>query len=135
MGPVLFFGTSDELPSERIRREARAKLFCARCDVLGDCLLEGQEEEGIWGGQTEAERRRARRVVLPSPTAPLVVRASHPQAESWVVLETRDKVTLYRCDDPESWHGSAFLVVKHGTVTHRTYDLADAYTAFNRLLG
>lgn len=134
MGPVLFFGTSDELPSERIRREARAKLFCARCEVLGDCRLDGQDEEGIWGGQTESERRRAQRTVFVTPLRVTEPKPVDLPTDGWVALESRNGVSLYRCDDPQSWHGSVFVVVRSGTIMARTYDLADAYIKFNDLL-
>jgi WhiB family transcriptional regulator, redox-sensing transcriptional regulator len=44
-------------------QEARAKAVCARCDVLPECreyAMRAGENEGIWGGMTPDERRRAR---------------------------------------------------------------------------
>ncbi len=59
---VLFFPpSSPERRDERELREARAKAICAQCDVRQDCLdfaLRVREPHGIWGGLTEAERRR-----------------------------------------------------------------------------
>jgi len=43
---------------------APAKLLCGRCDVRAECLeyaLETNEEFGIWGGLSTAERRTLRR--------------------------------------------------------------------------
>ena len=62
----LFFPPSlPERREEREAREARAKRICLDCPVLDDCLdfaLRVREPHGIWGGLTEAERRR----LLPS---------------------------------------------------------------------
>jgi WhiB family redox-sensing transcriptional regulator len=58
----LFFPPSlPERREEREAREARAKRICLDCTVLDDCLefaLRVREPHGIWGGLTEAERRR-----------------------------------------------------------------------------
>lgn len=43
-----------------------AKRICAACPVREECLeyaLENDERFGIWGGLSERERRRAKRVV------------------------------------------------------------------------
>lgn len=40
-----------------------AKAICANCVVITDCLeyaLANREEYGVWGGQSERERRRIR---------------------------------------------------------------------------
>ena len=42
-----------------------AKRICAVCPVRGDCLswaLATNQRDGIWGGMTERERRRERRL-------------------------------------------------------------------------
>lgn len=42
-----------------------ARLICARCPVQPDCLdyaLANNENHGIWGGKSELERRRIRRL-------------------------------------------------------------------------
>ncbi|MBP7928727.1 MAG: WhiB family transcriptional regulator [Acidimicrobiia bacterium] len=58
----LFFAPSRfERRDERSRRERRAKEVCARCSVSSECLQQAMmtaEPFGIWGGQTESERRR-----------------------------------------------------------------------------
>ena len=41
-----------------------AKAVCATCPVRDDCLrfaLETNQEDGVWGGRDEIERRRLRR--------------------------------------------------------------------------
>ncbi len=41
-----------------------AKAFCRSCPVQRDCLefaIETNQEDGIWGGKDETERRRLRR--------------------------------------------------------------------------
>ncbi|MFO8076752.1 MAG: WhiB family transcriptional regulator [Egibacteraceae bacterium] len=42
-----------------------AKRICAQCDVRAECLdyaLENDERFGIWGGLSERERRRLKRM-------------------------------------------------------------------------
>jgi WhiB family redox-sensing transcriptional regulator len=59
---ALFFPPSvPERREERDEREAKAKFICTQCRVRQDCLefaLRVREPHGIWGGLTEAERRR-----------------------------------------------------------------------------
>lgn len=66
VGNALFFQPSvrHEPQWEREAREAQAKAFCAVCPVVEPCLahaLRRPETDGVWGGTTEAERRRMRR--------------------------------------------------------------------------
>lgn len=54
LDPRLFFPSDDE-------DAAPAKAVCDRCPVREHCLehaLGSREREGVWGGFTEAERRR-----------------------------------------------------------------------------
>ena len=57
----LFFAPNYfERREEKEAREAKAKLFCARCPVRAECLefaLRIREAHGIWGGMNEMERR------------------------------------------------------------------------------
>ncbi|MGN9836628.1 WhiB family transcriptional regulator [Nonomuraea sp. H19] len=56
--PDLFFP-----PAPSPLQEARAKAVCAGCQVMKECrayALRAGEAEGIWGGLTPEERRRAR---------------------------------------------------------------------------
>jgi len=59
---VLFFPPSfPERRDERDSREAEAKHICTACPVRRECLdfaVRVREPHGIWGGLTEAERRR-----------------------------------------------------------------------------
>ena len=59
---VYFFAPSYfERREEKTAREARAKVICARCPVLEDCLefaLRVREHHGVWGGLNEQERRQ-----------------------------------------------------------------------------
>jgi len=58
MDPDLFF-------PERGASTREAKGICARCRVKVDCLeyaLANGEKFGIWGGMSERERRRIRRM-------------------------------------------------------------------------
>lgn len=60
--PELFFPISATAASRAQVRQA--KLICASCPVRPDCLryaLDNRQEQGIWGGLTEEERRRVPR--------------------------------------------------------------------------
>ena len=60
--PELFFPISATNASAR--DVARAKEVCGACMVRGECLgyaLQNRQEQGIWGGMTEEERKLARR--------------------------------------------------------------------------
>jgi WhiB family transcriptional regulator, redox-sensing transcriptional regulator len=57
--PELFFPISAKPASSA--QVKRAKLICASCPVCSNCLsyaLDHRQEQGIWGGLTEEERRR-----------------------------------------------------------------------------
>ena len=59
--PELFFPISVSGPA--VGQVARAKAVCAGCQVQRKCLtyaLNSGSIQGIWGGTTEAERRRLR---------------------------------------------------------------------------
>lgn len=138
-GPELFFGTFEETPANRIKRERRAIAFCRGCDVRLECLDEGQNEEGIWGGLTEADRRRA---AMRKPEArPIRIPIRNTTGDNtvdvtgWVQLEQDATAALYRKDSETSWHGSEFVVVKSGQVILVTVDLADAYMSYRRVIG
>ncbi len=54
---TLFFPANDD-------GAGPAKAICASCPVREECLLfalANREEQGVWGGLTETERRRVRR--------------------------------------------------------------------------
>ena len=60
--PELFFPISATAASHA--QVKRAKQICASCPVRSDCLryaLDHRQEQGIWGGLTEEERRRISR--------------------------------------------------------------------------
>jgi hypothetical protein len=141
MGPSLFFGPIEETHAERIYREAQAKNVCSQCDVAGDCLVEGQAEEGIWGGLTDAERRRQtqRSRYSPPRITPVVMRTEGHEDDSdtepWTPLESFENVMLFRRDSKKSWHGSEFILVKNGIVVTITTDLTEAYARYHTLLG
>jgi WhiB family transcriptional regulator, redox-sensing transcriptional regulator len=57
----VFFAPDKMGRPARSRRELEAKAVCARCPVRSQCAayaLAAEEAHGIWGGFTEAERRR-----------------------------------------------------------------------------
>ncbi|OZC81284.1 hypothetical protein CH274_10630 [Rhodococcus sp. 06-418-5] len=62
-GPELFFPHDQETRGDRLRRESTAKAICRDCPVKFDCYehaLRRSEEWGVWGGTSEADRRRSR---------------------------------------------------------------------------
>ena len=136
--PSLFFGTIEEVPSERIRREKQAALFCRGCEVRLDCLDAGKNEEGMWGGLTEAERRRLKTTT--HNTAPVIIRVQSfrgpkdVDATGWVLLEQDNNSRLYRRDSETSWHGSEFVVIAKGEIVLVTVDLNAAYIHYRRVV-
>lgn len=60
-GDAVFFPADGERPSQRDRREQRAKAYCVTCPVQRECLhyaLFVQEPFGVWGGLNADERQR-----------------------------------------------------------------------------
>ena len=54
-------GAATFYPSEEDEAAFEAKAVCAACAVSGECLeyaITVREKEGVWGGQTAAERVR-----------------------------------------------------------------------------
>lgn len=59
--PEVFYAPDTKDMAEFHRRNRAAKAICAGCDVRAQCLayaLEAQEDYGVWGGTTPAERRK-----------------------------------------------------------------------------
>lgn len=60
-----FYAPDEQISATATReREQRAKQICARCPVLMSCRAEAiltLEPYGIWGGLSEADRRRLKR--------------------------------------------------------------------------
>lgn len=69
--PELFF--SDDEENYNAELVNRAKIICAQCPLITECLAQAIEEEldGIWGGTTTFERRvaedRKRKNYIPKP--------------------------------------------------------------------
>jgi hypothetical protein len=66
--PELFFpeeveDANGKLISSKYSNEAEAKAICAKCDYRIPCLISALKttDIGIWGGTTEAERRKIKR--------------------------------------------------------------------------
>lgn len=60
--PELFFPVGSTGPA--LDQVERAKAVCRRCSVIDECLdwaLETNQQDGIWGGSSEDERRSMRR--------------------------------------------------------------------------
>ncbi|WP_081005215.1 WhiB family transcriptional regulator [Rhodococcus rhodochrous] len=59
--PSVFYPPDDETRGVRLRRERIARQICTTCPVRIPCLnfaLDTDEGHGIWGGTSEAERRK-----------------------------------------------------------------------------
>lgn len=72
--PDLFWPVGD---SAWVKQQtARAKVICARCPVVDECLALGvqlDEHDGIWGGTTKDERKHYCKVCvafIPNPHGP-----------------------------------------------------------------
>lgn len=77
--PELFFPISESGPA--VGQVARAKAICARCQIQRECLgyaLDTASIQGIWGGTTEAERRRLRQRAGRVRARPVPGRAACP---------------------------------------------------------
>jgi WhiB family redox-sensing transcriptional regulator len=60
--PELFFPIGDVGPA--VAQIDEAKAICRRCPVIDECLnwaLTMGEDDGVWGGMSEDERRAVRR--------------------------------------------------------------------------
>lgn len=58
--PEMWFPISYQATGPQVME---AKAICRTCPIAADCLqyaLQAGEDEGIWGGLTPSERRRAR---------------------------------------------------------------------------
>jgi hypothetical protein len=83
----LFFPTRQSRPDEI----HAAKDICYDCPVRMDCLaysILNWEKVGIWGGETEQERRVTRRTMRVA----IGREASHERAVSWLSLRSSSRV-------------------------------------------
>ena len=76
--PELFFPVGNAGPA--LRQIGQAKQLCARCPARMSCLewtLDSGQEQGVWGGTSEDERRvlRSRRAGRPAGTHPGTARS------------------------------------------------------------
>ncbi len=65
MEPDLFFPVGSTGPA--VEQIQSAKQVCSLCEAKTECLefaLTSNQESGVWGGATEEERRRMRRIRL-----------------------------------------------------------------------
>jgi WhiB family redox-sensing transcriptional regulator len=128
----LFFDRDQETHAEKTEREATAKALCAVCPVTVQCLEEGRNLDGIWGGLTAAERRRKRRhtIVLERP----FVEHSSTDGSPWTVIETTGRCSIWQRDSVSVWHGCEWGVVRDETLISVHDDLSAAYAAYGRLI-
>jgi len=84
---ALFFAPFAERPEARVRREAKARLVCERCDVVDQCrtYARGNLELGFWGGESESERASAGY----APTTPIIGRRKIAESRAAAALRTR----------------------------------------------
>lgn len=69
---------------------AKAKAICRACDVQAECLAYAlnNNEDGIWGGTSERERRRIRRAAAGKARGPIpppgeLARREHGTVKGW----------------------------------------------------
>lgn len=129
---VLFFGVEGEATSSRNRREKAAKMVCAECEVVAECLEAGEGQEGIWGGLTASERRGKRRT-KPQIERPLVF-TKDVDANPWMVIDFHDTHAIWQRDNPANWHGTEWALVKNGEIIKILDDLNNTYLEFGRAL-
>ncbi|MGW5153359.1 WhiB family transcriptional regulator [Rhodococcus koreensis] len=61
-GMEVFFSPNGESKSRRAERESAAKEICGACPVIDWCrdhALTANEPHGVWGGMSEADRRKS----------------------------------------------------------------------------
>ena len=80
----LFFAPFAERPEARVRREAKARLICERCEVVEPCraYARGNLELGYWGGESESERAAAGY----APTTPIIGRRKVAESRAAAAL-------------------------------------------------
>lgn len=69
-------GLTDVMFPEDGRSTAPAKRICATCPVTAECLafaMEGNEQDGVWGGLDRFERRQLRRAELEAAGLPVLI--------------------------------------------------------------
>lgn len=79
--PELFFPVSEQGPGAR--QAAEAKAVCSQCPVAAECLawaLETGQDNGVWGGTSEAERRALQRREDRSSSSPAPGPVSDPES-------------------------------------------------------
>jgi WhiB family redox-sensing transcriptional regulator len=69
----LFYAPHAERPQARVRREAEGRRVCGTCPVRDSCRQHARShlELGLWGGETEDERRAAGYPPTAAPTVPV----------------------------------------------------------------
>lgn len=137
----LFFDNDDETYAEKVEREKMAKALCAVCPVVDECLEDGKNQEGIWGGLTTAERRGKRRhsTVLERPfvealKSDLDTESASDDANPWTVIETNGTHCIWQRDTKKTWHGFEWGVARNGLLSTVHDDLNAAYAAYGRLV-
>lgn len=77
--PELFFPIGDTGPA--LTQIEQAKNTCRRCPVTDECLrwaLEAGQDDGVWGGMSEIERRELKRRA--NATSSQSTPSAHPAA-------------------------------------------------------
>lgn len=139
-----FFAPDGEAPRERIAREAQAKAICANCTVQSDCLdaaITG-DERGIWGGTTEAERRRmVRRTTFRRrpPSMPSQPQQPVRRDASWRTVQTRPntvgiEIRLAITEGGTAWHGFTYAVFRADDLAFLADTESDAWMYFQTLV-
>jgi WhiB family redox-sensing transcriptional regulator len=69
--PELFFPNGNT--GQALIQIKEAKAICRRCPVMNECrgwALETSQQDGVWGGMSEEERRKVRRGIPPQTVIP-----------------------------------------------------------------
>lgn len=92
LGPHVFFGSREKTPMTG-PEISNAKTLCTQCPVQRECLAFGLDEEwGVWGGFTRAERERAVSRVMEQMRVPVEQRKTDVRTDQakGVVLRAFD---------------------------------------------
>jgi len=112
-----------ESSGDRRKREASAKVMCAKCEVKAPCLQEAlvHNDDGIRGGLTVGERRRL--------SVPVPFQRPNPISTDWRIIVNRPNITnTYEVRLEQSVNlRNHFRVVKNDVVVATYLDELEAW--------
>ena len=113
---AVFFSPDAERGHARDRREAQARQICLPCPVLEQCrdhALAVGEPYGVWGGMTEADRRRHTKRLRRGERRPLG--SQHPRPVTAGPANATVDIDSSATDHPQT--GGALRGRPTGTIT------------------